>query len=127
VAPVPAGEAFTPKQIDELALATRVASDRAGLHFSVYVGRSEGPPAVYADRLLAGLGAASSTGVVVLVDPSVRRVEVVTGREAARQLDDRACGLACLSMTSSFSGGDLVGGLVTGLRMLGESVVVPSI
>jgi uncharacterized membrane protein YgcG len=127
VAPVPGGEAFTPRQIDELARAARAASDRAGLRFSVYVGRSEGRPGIYADRLLAAFGEQAPNAVVVLVDPAARRVEVVTGREAARRLGDRSCGLACLSMTSAFSGGDLVGGVVTGLRMLGDSVAAPAI
>jgi uncharacterized membrane protein YgcG len=127
VAPVPDGEAFTSRHLNDIARATRAASDSAGLAFSVYVGQSEGPPAVYADRLLAAMGDKTARGVVILVDPTIRRVEVATGREAAHRLDDRSCGLACLSMTSSFSGGDLVGGIVTGLRMLGDSVAAPAV
>jgi uncharacterized membrane protein YgcG len=88
----------------------------------VFVGQSEGDPAIYAERLLAAAGPDSDEGVVIHVDPTVRRVEVVTGKEAARRLSDASCGLATLSMSSSFSGGDLVGGLVTGLRMLGDAV-----
>lgn len=122
VAPVPVGEAFTERQVADIARAAQAAASQTGLHFSVFVGKSEGPPSTYADRLLASFGALAPSSVVVLVDPSARRVEVVTGRDAAARLDDRACGLACLSMTSSFSGGDLVGGIATGLRMLGDSV-----
>jgi hypothetical protein len=122
VARVPAGEAFEQRQLDELARATRAASDQSGLRFSVFVGRSEGDSTTYAERLLAAMGPDADNGVLVHVDPDVRCVEVVTGRSASRRLDDRACGLAALSMTSSFAGGDLVGGIVIGLRMLGDSV-----
>ena len=121
VVQVPDGEAFTERQIADIARAAKAAESQTGLNFSVFVGRSEGPPATYADRLLAACGAQAPESVVVLVDPSARRVEVATGRSAAIRLDDRSCGLACLSMTSSFSGGDLVGGISTGLRMLGDS------
>src|SRR4051812_43217842 len=111
-----------------MARATRAAIDRSGLHFSVFVGRSEGAPTEYAERLLAALGPLCATGVVIHVDPIARRLEIVTGVLAARRLDDRSCGLATLSMTSSFSGGDLVGGIVTGLRMLGDgATAVPAI
>ncbi|MDX6285860.1 MAG: hypothetical protein QOG53_1345 [Frankiales bacterium] len=120
---MPAGEAFTERQIADIARAAKAAVSQTGLNFSVFVGQSEGPPARYADRLLAALGNQATNSVLILVDPSARRVEVVTGRDAASRLDDRSCGLACLSMTSSFSGGDLTGGITTGLRMLGDSVV----
>jgi hypothetical protein len=45
---------------------------------------------------------------------------IVTGRLARIPLDDRACGLAALSMTSSFTTGDIMGGLRDGLSVLGE-------
>ena len=118
-----AGEAFSARQVEEIARAARGAGERSGLYFSVFVGRSEAEPSVYAERLLAALGERSADGVVLHVDPTARRVEIVTGRLAARRLDDSSCGLASLSMTSAFSGGDLTGGIITGLRMLGDSAV----
>jgi hypothetical protein len=121
---VQAGEAFTTRQVDEMARAAQSAAQRSGLRFSVFVGQSEGEPAVYAERLLAAIGDDAPMSVIVHIDPGARRLEIVTGRLAAARLDDRACGLATLSMTSSFSGGDIVGGVVTGLRMLGDSVRV---
>lgn len=119
---MPASEAFTSRQIDEMVRAAQRADTQTGLRFSVYIGQSEGRPRVYAERLLAALGEDAPKSVLVHVDPTNRRVEIVTGKQAAARLDDRACGLATLSMTSSFSGGELVGGVVTGLRMLGDSV-----
>ncbi len=107
-----------------MARAAQQANAQSGLRFSVFVGQSEGEPRDFAERLLATLGDDAANGVVILVDPNTRRLEIVTGRTAATRLDDRACGLATLSMTSAFSGGELVGGIVTGLRMLGDSVRV---
>ena len=71
------------------------------------------------NRLPVGAGAAA--GVLVLVAPGDRQLEIVTGKESSRRLSDRSCALAALSMTTAFSGGDLVGGIVAGLRMLAES------
>lgn len=119
-----AGDAFAPRQVDEMVRAAQRTTTQSGLRFSVFVGQSEGDPAVYAERLLAALGDDAPTSVLVHVDPTNRRIEIVTGQIAAKRLDDRACGLATLSMSSAFSGGDLVNGIVTGLRMLGESVRV---
>ena len=121
---MPDGEPFDERQLTDIVRATRAAGDRSGLHFSVFVGRAEGDPPVYVTRLLAALGDDAESSVVVFVDPGARRVEIASGRGAAKVLDDNACGLAALSMTSSFAGGDLVGGIVTGLRMLGDSVVL---
>jgi hypothetical protein len=44
----------------------------------------------------------------------------VTGDQSARRLPDRSCALAVLSMEASLSGGDLVGAIVNGLRMLSD-------
>ena len=74
-----------------------------------------------AERLHAALGDRSEDGVLLLVAPGQRRLEIVTGPEARRRVPDRAASLAALSMTTSFSGGDLVGGIVTGLRMLADA------
>jgi hypothetical protein len=120
--PVQAGEPFTPRQVEEMVRAVETANKQSGLRFSVFVGLSEGEPAVYAERLLAAVGDAAPQTVLIHVDPANRQVQIVTGRIAASRLDDRACGLATLSMTSAFSGGEIVGGVVTGLRMLGDSV-----
>ena len=74
-----------------------------------------------AERLHAALGDGAREGVLVLVAPGQRRLEIVTGPEARRRVPDRAASLAALSMSTSFSGGDLVGGVVTGLRMLADA------
>lgn len=118
---MPSGEAFTEGQTREIARAVQQASEETGLHFSVFVGGPEGEPRPYSERLLAALGAAARIGVLVLVAPGERRLEIVTGPAAADRLPDRSAALAALSMRASFAGGDLAGGLVTGLRMLAEA------
>jgi uncharacterized membrane protein YgcG len=113
-------EAFTDGQIREISRACTAASGETGLHYSVYVGPVEGEIREHAERLHAALGADASRAVLVLVAPGDRQLEIVTGKDSSRRLSDRACALAALSMTTSFSGGDLVGGILTGLRMLSE-------
>ena len=54
------------------------------------------------------------------VSPEQRVVEVVTGGEARVRLPDRGAKLAVMSMVASFKEGDLLGGLLSGLRMLGD-------
>jgi len=112
---------FTDGQIREISRACSTATAESGLHFSVYVGAVEGDIREHAERLHAALGRQASRSVLVLVAPGDRQLEIVTGKESARRLSDRACALAALSMTTSFAGGDLVGGIVTGLRMLSEA------
>jgi uncharacterized membrane protein YgcG len=120
---VPSGSAepFTDGQVREISRACSMASAETGMHFSVFVGPVEGEIRDHAERLHDALGARASNGVLVLVAPGDRQLEIVTGKHSARRLSDRACALAALSMTTSFAGGDLVGGIVTGLRMLSEA------
>ena len=118
---MPSGEAFTDTQIREISRACTTASQESGLHYSVYIGAVDGDIRDHAERLHAALGSSASRSVLVLVAPGDRQLEIVTGKDSSRRLSDRTCALAALSMTTSFSGGDLVGGIVTGVRMLAES------
>jgi uncharacterized membrane protein YgcG len=118
---VPSGEPFTDEQIREISRGCGTASAETGLHYSVYVGPVEGDVRDHAERLHAALGAQAPSAVLVLVAPGDRQLEVVTGKTSGRRLSDRACALAALSMTTAFSGGNLVGGIVTGVRMLSEA------
>jgi hypothetical protein len=45
---------------------------------------------------------------------------VLTGPEARVRLPDRSAKLAVMSMVASFKEGDLLGGLLSGLRMLAD-------
>lgn len=112
---------FTDGQIRDISRACAQASAATSLHYSVYVGPVDGDIREHAERLHAALGALAPRGVLVLIAPGDRQLEIVTGKESARRLSDRACALAALSMTTSFAGGDLVGGITTGVRMLSEA------
>jgi uncharacterized membrane protein YgcG len=78
-------------------------------------------------QLHAALAGQADRGVLVLVEPEARRVEIVTGETARRRLDDRAAGLAGLSMATSFAGGDLTGGISNGLRMMAQAAARPPV
>jgi hypothetical protein len=116
---VPAGDALSADQRHELVRVLTGASRATGLSFRLYVGPLEAGRDSAVD-LLAARGPAASTTVLVAVDPGARLLEIVTGPDAAAMVDDRSCGLASLAMTSSFSGGDLVGGIRNGVQILAD-------
>jgi uncharacterized membrane protein YgcG len=117
---VPAGEAFSAGQVQAIKRAIEHARAESDLDYSVFVGDPDGDLREHGRRLLAALGDAADTSVVVAIDPAHRRLEILTGSTAARWLDDRATALGAMSMTSSFAAGDLAGGIVAGLHTLSE-------
>jgi uncharacterized membrane protein YgcG len=121
---VPAGDAFTPDQLYDIERAVRNAEEASGLHFSVYVGGADSETRPFAIELLNELDDPDRS-VLVYVDPAGRRLEIVTGSAARRQLSDAAAGLAALTMQTSFAAGDLTGGLVTGVQQLGSHAQQP--
>lgn len=110
---------FTPVQLSRLDEALTLASRETGLRFSVYLGDLGSEPPARAAELLGQLEG-SGESVLVAVSPGQRIVEVVTGAEARVRLPDRGAKLAVMSMVASFREGDLVGGLLSGLRMLAD-------
>ncbi|TDW24058.1 DUF5130 family protein [Kribbella kalugense] len=121
---MPAGDAFTPDQLYDIEKAVQHAEEVSGLHFSVYVGGADEETRPFAIELLNELDDPDSS-VLVYVDPAGRRLEIVTGSQAKRQLSDVAAGLAALTMQTSFAAGDLTGGLVTGVQQLGTHAHQP--
>ena len=122
---MPAGEAFSQRQQEEVARAIRLARQQSELPVSVYVGTLEGDTRAAALRLHGALGAPAAETVLVAVDPGARRVEIVTGPGLRRRLDDRAAGLAAMTMTSAFQAGDLSGGISSGVLALAEHAHTP--
>jgi hypothetical protein len=110
---------FTTRQLLRLDEALRLADESTGLIFSVYVGDLDEPVRGHAEKLHAQL-AEPARAVLVAVSPNQRLLEVVTGAEARKRLPDRSAKLAALSMAAAFSGGDLAGGLVSGLAQLAD-------
>jgi hypothetical protein len=110
---------FTTRQLLRLDEALRVADRSTGLTFSVYVGDMDEPVREHAEKLHSQL-ADPARSVLVAVSPNQRLLEIVTGAEARKRLPDRDCRLAALSMAAAFGGGDLAGGIVSGLAQLAD-------
>ena len=118
---------FTAVQLSRLDEALTLASRAAGLPFSIYLGELGQDTHGEAQQLHAGLGGDVSHSVLIAVSPGQRVVEVVAGEEASRRLPDRGLKLVVMSMVASFKEGDLIGGLVSGLRMLADQAGTPVI
>jgi hypothetical protein len=116
---------FSWRELARLDEALTMSSRETGLRFTLYIGDLGKPTRVRAEELHARSGEDPSHAVLIALSPGQRVVEVVTGAAASRRLPDRACALAVLSMTASFAGGDLVGGIVNGLRQLSDQAGHP--
>ncbi|MGH3371478.1 MAG: DUF5130 family protein, partial [Nocardioidaceae bacterium] len=84
---MPAGDAFTARERHDVDRAIRQAEMVCRYEFSVFVGSSEGETRPFAERLHATL-TAPERSVLVMVDPSARILEIVTGAEVRRDLED---------------------------------------
>ena len=122
----PLDQVFSFRELARLDEALTMSSRETGLHFTLFVGELRTPTRAHAEELHARSGGNPTDSVLIAVSPGQRVVEVVTGAGAARRLPDRACALAVLSMTSSFAAGDLVGGIVNGLRQLSDQAGHPA-
>jgi hypothetical protein len=108
---------FSTRQLLRLDEALRTADKVTGLTFSVYVGQLDEPVRGTAEKLHGQL-ADPARSVMVAVSPNQRVLEVVTGSDARKRIPDRDAKLAALSMVAAFGGGDLAGGLISGLDQL---------
>jgi hypothetical protein len=108
---------FGTRQLLRLDEALRTADRATGLTFSVYVGELEEPVREHAERMHQQLPNVASA-VLIAVSPNQRVLEVVTGGDARRRIPDRDAKLAALSMVAAFGGGDLAGGIISGLDQL---------
>jgi uncharacterized protein DUF5130 len=115
--PSRAEQPFTPVQMTRLDEALTLTSRETGLRFSVYLGDLGPEPSARVAELHEQLEG-SSEAVLVAVSPEQRFVEVLSG--ARTRLPDRGAKLAVMSMVASFREGDLLGGLLSGLRMLAD-------
>jgi hypothetical protein len=109
---------FTARQLSRLDEALTLSSRETGLVFSLYVGELRPPTRAHAEALFEKL---TDEAVLLAVSPGQRTLHIVTGPKSADRLPNRSCALAALAMRASFANGDLVGGIVTGLRMLADA------
>ena len=117
---------FSYQELARLDEALTMSSRETGLRFTLYLGDLGKRTRVTAEEMHARSGANPSECVLIAISPGQRVVEVVTGAAAARRIPDRACALAVLSMTGSFAAGDLVGGIVNGLRQMSDQAGHPA-
>jgi uncharacterized membrane protein YgcG len=108
---------FTTRQLLRLDEALRMADEQTGLSFSVYLGDLEEPVRQHAEKLHKQLDG-SELAVLIAVSPNQRVLEIVTGNEVRKRISDRDAKLAALSMAAAFAGGDLAGGVLSGLDQL---------
>lgn len=108
---------FTTRQLLRLDEALRTADASSGLTFSVYLGDLDQPVRDHALRLHTQL-VDPPKSVLIAVSPNQRQLEIITGSESRKRISDRDAKLAALSMAAAFGGGDLAGGLISGLDQL---------
>jgi Domain of unknown function (DUF5130) len=113
----PTREPFTPIQLSLVDEALTLASRLTRLQFSIYLGRLGANSRAAAEALHASTSD-PRRAVLVAVSPAERVVEIVTGEESSRRLTNNGCRLAVMAMVASFKEGDLIGGLLSGLRMM---------
>jgi hypothetical protein len=110
---------FSTRQLLRLDEALRLADRSTGLTFSVFVGDLDEPVRGHSEKLHSQLSDPVRS-VLIALSPNQRLLEIVTGPVAGQRLPDRACKLAALSMTAAFAGGDLAGGIISGLAQLAD-------
>ena len=108
---------FSTRQLLRLDAALRSADQQTGLIFSVYIGELDAPTRESAEKLHKQIDGADRA-VLVAVSPNQRKLEIVTGNEARKRISDRDAKLAGLSMAAAFAGGDLAGGILSGIDQL---------
>lgn len=119
-----AGDPFSSAERFALDETIRKAEQLCRAEISVFVGTSGSEPRAFATSLHNSL-VAPARSILILVDPTARALEVVTGGYVRRTLSDSEVELAILAMQTDFATGDLVGGLRRGISFLAEHARPP--
>ena len=116
---------LTPKQRVAITDAVELAREISGRCFAVYVGPLEQgrDSAIAKHAQIPG----AQTSVLIAVDPVARTIDIITGTQAAIDIDDRSCELAVLAMRSNFEADDLVGGIRAAAMLLAEHARAPRV
>ena len=110
---------LNPSAQARVAAAVAAAERHTGLEISVVVCRP-GPESTraQAERAFRRLGLSARPGVLVMVLPRARKVEVLTSQESSVRLSDQDCSVAVEAMVESFKDDDLAGGIEAGLAVV---------
>lgn len=99
------------------------ARDICGYEFGVFVGELEsGRESAIA--IHAGMNDPNSA-VLLAIDPSRRSMDIVTGGRIKRNVEDRTCEFALLTLRSSLQVDDLTGGVRDAVMLLAEHARAP--
>lgn len=112
--------ALNQAQSAALDVVIRKAEQACRAEISVFVGESTGDPRDFATSLHNTL-VLPARSVLVMVDPTRRHVEIVTGGHVRERLTDAEAAAAVAVMSERFAAGDLAGGLTRGIEHLAES------
>ncbi len=97
------------------------AEEDTGLEYCVLFGsRPRGSAREEAERVFSKFGLQERPGVLVMVVPHARTLEVVTAPGVHERLSDNDCDEAVRLMTGIFATGDIVGGLERGVQFLAD-------
>lgn len=116
---MPAGDGFSSRGRGEVQRALQYAGEASGLKFAVVLHDVGGPVRAYAEQVHAEM-ADPDRSVLVVVDPTARELQIVTGRRSGRRIDDEACAVVAASIGRVIGEGYLVRALVSGLQQLGQ-------
>jgi len=106
------------EQRSDLARVVQAAREVSGYAFAVRIGSLSAGRDSALDHHKAL--AVPNSSILVAVDPTARRIEIVTGSTVARVVEDRTAEFAALAMASCFVANDLVGGVREGVTLLAE-------
>lgn len=120
MAQVAAGEYFSDAERLAIHNAMHRAEVASRFEFSVFVGQSEADDSrAFATQLHNRL-VAPARSVMIVVDPEESTLEIVTGAQVRREVDDSEIELVVAEMLSAFEAGDLAGGIKRGVTMIAE-------
>ena len=102
-----------------MAAAVAEAERTTGLEICVAVCEPTGlAPRQQAEQAFARLGLDTGPGVLVLVVPESRSLEILTSPAAQARVSDVECERAASAMTARFASGDLTAGIEAGLEVI---------
>jgi hypothetical protein len=115
--------ALTTSQRAEIQRIVQRAREICGYEFGVFVGPLDsGRESAIA--MHAGMSDPNSA-VLLAIDPMHRTMDVVTGGRLKRNLEDRTCEFALLTLRSSLQVDDLTGGIRDSIMLLAEHARAP--
>ncbi|WP_018179586.1 DUF5130 domain-containing protein [Jongsikchunia kroppenstedtii] len=111
---------FTTKELVALDETLSKASDEALVRFSIYIGDLGDDAVAGAEKVLPGVPEPEHAALLA-VSPNSKDVVVVSGAKVADRVNDRVAQLGVTAAIAGFRSGDLVDGLVSGIRVMANA------